>query len=233
VEASEILVYVNGGEAPPAAKLAKKDKGGGGGGGGGGDGDGDEDEEEDDGGGGQDDGDDGTAPAASIGTKSTVRANLYVPHGTLLLGNQAQAAGSFIGRDVIVGTKTDVQLASGWRTPGVVYVPPPGPQLKPAIAGWRSEELPSTPLLSNYPNPFNPSTELQYALSSSGYVRLEVYNALGQRVRVLVDRPQPMGVHGATWDGRDEQGMPVGSGMYFGRLVMGQWVATRRMLLVK
>ncbi|MFH1568438.1 MAG: Ig-like domain-containing protein [Gemmatimonadota bacterium] len=218
-EASDILVYVNGTDGPPAAaKPAKKDTGGG-----------------DQGDSGGDDGDDGDgAPGAvTIGTKSTFQGNLYAPHGTLSLGNQAQAAGSFIGLDVIVGTKTEVLLQSGWCTPGVLYEPPPVPQLKPAVATWGTEDLPPALLLPNYPNPFNPSTALRYALSTSGYVRLEVYNALGQRVRVLVDRPQPMGVHSATWDGRDEGGVPLASGIYFGRLVTRQAVETRRMLLMK
>ena len=84
----------------------------------------------------------------------------------------------------------------------------------------------------NYPNPFNPSTHIPYQLAESGHVRLAVYNSLGQRVRTLVDRPQPSGVHHVTWNGADETGRPVAAGVYFCRMTSAGGRQVRKMVLV-
>ncbi len=90
-----------------------------------------------------------------------------------------------------------------------------------------------TALLGNYPNPFNPSTTLRYGLSEPGQVSLKVYNMLGQLVRTIVDEQQVEGYHEAVWDGRNEIGATVASGIYIYRMAAGNIVETRRMLLVK
>ena len=73
-------------------------------------------------------------------------------------------------------------------------------------------------LMQNYPNPFNPSTTIQYHLNQQGTVNVSVYNLSGQKIRQLVDSNQDPGQHSVSWDGKDEQGITVGSGMYFYRL---------------
>ncbi len=88
-------------------------------------------------------------------------------------------------------------------------------------------------LQQNYPNPFNPTTQIRYELPKSGRVVLSIYNALGQEVRRLVDREQPAGYHLATWNGRDQQGKPVPSGVYHYRLQIGDYVATKKMVMAK
>ena len=65
---------------------------------------------------------------------------------------------------------------------------------------------------ANYPNPFNPSTLIPYHLAASSYVRLEVFNLLGQRIATLVEGEQPAGVHTAVWDATDGSGQAVGAG---------------------
>ncbi len=87
-------------------------------------------------------------------------------------------------------------------------------------------------LLPNRPNPFLTSTDILYTLGSAGPVRLTVYDALGRRVRVLFDGAQASGAHTARWDGRNDAGTDVGSGLYFVRLegVAGQAPTTRRIL---
>ena len=85
----------------------------------------------------------------------------------------------------------------------------------------------------NYPNPFNPTTLIQYALGSDEQVRLSVYNVLGQEVRVLVDGFNNAGSHTVEWNGRNEAGQLVPSGMYFYRIDAGDYSATRSMLLTK
>jgi hypothetical protein len=88
-------------------------------------------------------------------------------------------------------------------------------------------------LLQNYPNPFNPSTEVAFALPSTAHVRLEIFNVLGQRVRRLVDQVLQPGSHVHAWDGRDQNGRELPSGLYLYRLEAGSFVATKKMVLLK
>ncbi|HKK21943.1 MAG TPA: FlgD immunoglobulin-like domain containing protein, partial [candidate division Zixibacteria bacterium] len=88
-------------------------------------------------------------------------------------------------------------------------------------------------LYQNYPNPFNPSTEIGFALPQTANVRLEIFNIMGQRVKLLADRQMEAGVHTILWDGRDAAGNTVASGVYFYRLDAGQYTASRKMLLLK
>lgn len=88
-------------------------------------------------------------------------------------------------------------------------------------------------LSQNYPNPFNPSTEISFALPSAGYVRLKVFNILGQEVQTLVDRQMDAGNHVVTWNGKDSGGNQAASGVYFYRLDADQQRETRKMLLIK
>ena len=85
----------------------------------------------------------------------------------------------------------------------------------------------------NYPNPFNPATIIPYQVPTASWVRLEVFNVLGQRIATLVDEVRSAGVHTAVWDATDAAGRPVGAGVYFYRLhSAGQPTLTRRMVLI-
>ena len=90
-----------------------------------------------------------------------------------------------------------------------------------------------TTLLANYPNPFNSRTQVPYRLAAPGAVRLELYNALGQRVRTLVDQFQAAGEYRVAWDARDGQGTALAGGVYLTRLHYPGGVLTRRLLLLK
>lgn len=94
--------------------------------------------------------------------------------------------------------------------------------------------LPATHRLSqNYPNPFNPETVIGFALSSSEDVTLSIYNTLGQRVKTLVKTNLPAGEHFVIWDGTDESGQRAASGVYLYRLQAGEFVDSRKMMLLK
>lgn len=88
-------------------------------------------------------------------------------------------------------------------------------------------------LSANYPNPFNPSTTIEYNLPTRSQVRVEILNMLGQTVRVLTDAPVSAGLHRVVWDGRTSFGAPVASGIYYYRIVAGDLINARKMILLK
>jgi len=90
-----------------------------------------------------------------------------------------------------------------------------------------------TRLLGNKPNPFNPSTLIQYEIAYGGRVRLRIYDVAGRLVRDLVDAELDAGRHDAVWNGRGQEGIRVASGSYFYRLEAGSETHTGKMVLVK
>jgi hypothetical protein len=88
-------------------------------------------------------------------------------------------------------------------------------------------------LSQNVPNPFNPNTVVEYALPKDAQVNLSVYNVLGQHVKTLVDDMQRAGKQSVSWDGTDNSGSTVASGVYFYKLRAGDFSDTKKMLLLK
>lgn len=88
-------------------------------------------------------------------------------------------------------------------------------------------------LSKNYPNPFNPTTTIEYAIPSSGKVELVVYNMAGQKVRTMVNETKEAGFFKTVWDGRNDRGETVASGLYFYKLVSGKFNKIEKMTLVK
>ena len=89
-------------------------------------------------------------------------------------------------------------------------------------------------LLQNYPNPFNPETKISYQLSKNSNVQLKVYNLLGQEVITLVNKQQNAGNHSVTWNGINETGQQVASGVYYYKLVTdNEFVQTKKLLLLR
>lgn len=88
-------------------------------------------------------------------------------------------------------------------------------------------------LEANYPNPFNPITEIPYTLSSHEKVELNIYDIKGMLVRTLVDGDQAAGYHKSVWDGKNNRGESVNSGLYIAKIIAGDFIATQKMLLVK
>ena len=98
-------------------------------------------------------------------------------------------------------------------------------------------EVQSTPtefaLLQNFPNPFNPETTIGYNLAESADVRLQIYNVVGQVVRTLVAEPQTAGRYQVRWNGMDDRGVPVSSGIYFYQVSAGKFEDVRKLMLLK
>jgi hypothetical protein len=103
-----------------------------------------------------------------------------------------------------------------------------------ALATDNSVVLPrSFTLKQNYPNPFNPSTEIAFSLEQTSTINLTVFNVLGQKVKVLADGSKLAGTHTLSWDGRDEMGAAVSTGLYFYKLTDGNNSVTKKMALMK
>jgi hypothetical protein len=88
-------------------------------------------------------------------------------------------------------------------------------------------------LAQNFPNPFNPETEIMFSVPNPSAVRIQIYNIMGQLVRTLTDTHYPMGVYRIQWNGLSDAGMSVGAGVYIYRMEAPGFVQTRKMLLMK
>jgi hypothetical protein len=109
--------------------------------------------------------------------------------------------------------------------------------ISPKSTSVEQEEGTATPgdfqLLQNHPNPFNSQTTIKYTLSKPCRVSLVMYNVLGQKVRTLVEEYQSPGAKAVSWDGKDEKGHDLSSGIYFYQLKVGEVKEAKRLLLLK
>ncbi|MBK7259942.1 MAG: T9SS type A sorting domain-containing protein [Ignavibacteriae bacterium] len=112
-------------------------------------------------------------------------------------------------------TSTNAVLATKMRTPAVSDVPT------------------EFALQQNYPNPFNPTTTVSCALPAPGEVRIAVFNVLGEQVASLVNGAQEAGYYTVQWNGTDNRGQQVTSGVYFLTMHAGEFTAMKKMMLVK
>ncbi len=88
-------------------------------------------------------------------------------------------------------------------------------------------------LYPNFPNPFNPNTTIAFGLPKSTFVQLDIFNSVGQHIKTLVSSMRPAGIYSEDWNGCDDRGNRVGSGIYFYRLKVEGTVETRKMILLK
>jgi hypothetical protein len=115
------------------------------------------------------------------------------------------------------------------REEGDVPIP-----VKPGDASAAEQSKPTVfNLEQNYPNPFNPETVIKFSLPEDSKVTLRIYNVLGQVVNTLVDQALPAGNHSVIWDGKNEQGTDVASGVYFYRLKATSYESIMKMTLLR
>lgn len=181
------------------------------------------------------------APAAHAGGEALTEGHATAAHSTYRLqsavigaaGAQGSSSGlrcrGTLGQPVMVGASTTAGLDV---RPGFWAVPK-----LPTDVGQDSSESASptqrTALLANFPNPFNPSTTIRYRLREEAPVALTVFNVHGREVRTLIRGTEQAGPHEAVWDGKDNHGLDVGSGLYFYLLRAGDFQDTRKMVLLK
>jgi len=96
------------------------------------------------------------------------------------------------------------------------------------------DQVPSAySLKQNYPNPFNPVTSISYDIPEAATVTLRVYDLLGRDVRTLVNQQQAPGSYIAIWNGTDNSGAEIATGVYIYRLEAGQFISAKKMILLK
>ncbi len=138
-------------------------------------------------------------------------------------GLLASSATAFTDSDVIPGIDYIYILA---------VVKPDGSEVK-SLETRAGIEIAPARLSQNYPNPFNPVTRIGYYVDRDDDVSLRIYDVAGRHVRTLMERQLPPGEYVEIWNGVDEQGDPVASGIYFYRLRIGKTTMTRRMVLIR
>ncbi|NUQ42566.1 MAG: T9SS type A sorting domain-containing protein, partial [Calditrichaceae bacterium] len=138
------------------------------------------------------------------------------------------ALGNFGGEALLEITVTDAGNASASEDIVVTVIPLVG--IAPLAGGEMPREF---ALQQNYPNPFNPETRIKFQLPSAQAVTLTVYNVLGQKVRTLINERLEAGYYEAVWDGLNEQGQTLASGVYLYRMEAGDYRTVRRMVLLK
>jgi hypothetical protein len=126
-----------------------------------------------------------------------------------------------------VRSKTNSEI-SGYSATGNFKV-------KDGITSVEEEEVLPTVfgLEQNYPNPFNPTTTIKFSLPESHFVSIKIYNMLGQEVRTLVNDQRNQGTYNVVWNGKDNYGNQVASGTYIYRISAGDFVSTKKMVLLK
>ena len=155
--------------------------------------------------------------------------SVYVRNTTDEMGNASLEVDAAAEAFLSIEASTEVQNAAGKELYLAVDFSAAWAAAKQAAAVPLANSL-----SQNYPNPFNPETTIRYDLSSDAMVSLTVYNIMGQVVRKLVDgESQAAGQYQAVWDGRNERGASVASGMYFYLLHAGDYVAKRKMVLLR
>ncbi len=160
--------------------------------------------------------------------------------GRVAVVNAIVDAGSVSGEGALVTFTFKVlrEFADNARfeiAQGVVFDPS---QLSNPVVSLGALDVQSTPsefaLHQNFPNPFNPQTNIPYDLAESGDVVLRIYNLLGQEVRTLVSERQPAGRYKVQWAGMDDRGVSVSSGIYFYQVsVAGKFQDAKRLMLLK
>lgn len=130
----------------------------------------------------------------------------------------------------VIGTQRGVMktVYTGFWSPWVTWAVP---------VDWEEDDPSRLPvdfdLHQNYPNPFNLNTVIAYALPKKSDVNIQIYNVLGQKVKTLLDELQTLGYKKIHWNGTDDNDNLVSSGIYFYRIVAGDFVECRKMTLLK
>jgi len=177
----------------------------------------------------------GAAVAGGYGYNyAYAEALLYQSRGQQTIG-ETVAAALYQHQAAALGAGQDVSYGSWvyWFTERMRFIGDPALRIDGDVTAVPLASPAAFLLAQNRPNPFRAATTIHFTLPSECRVQLAIYSATGRRVARLLNGPRAAGLHTLTWDGRDAQGRPCASGIYFCRLEAGSWKETRRMALVK
>jgi len=182
----------------------------------------------------------GTGPLATLGKSVFAGAGsgllISLDEGTNWT-DASQGLGDAIIKTFLVTGQTggsEEQVLFAGTTSGVWKRPVAGMIPTTTSMEGSTGQLPTTHILEqNYPNPFNPETRIKFSLATMHATHLDIFNILGQHVRLLVSEQLPAGQHELVWDGRDNNGRHVASGVYLYRIMAGSFLSVKRMMLVK
>ncbi len=173
----------------------------------------------------------------SQGSSTYLNSILTCNIGTLAPGAEAlislvtevDSFGTIINYANVTSSSTDMNLANNIAVDTTV-----SQNIQTSIGDNSNNTLPDKfELAQNYPNPFNPSTSISFALPTKSNVEIMIYNALGQSVKRLVNQELSAGIHSVSWDGKNDNGKAVSSGMYLYKIIANDFVSSKKMLLLK
>jgi len=156
--------------------------------------------------------------------------NLDISSGTLPAGGSQLITMNFDASDIDEGIHTGIIVIScdSWDTKTIQVA------LNVETVGETGDYLiPALELKGNYPNPFNPETDILFQIADNENIKLSIYNLKGQLVRTVFDSYLPAGHHSITWNGCDNYGKQVGSGVYFYKLSTNKISKVKKMILLK
>jgi hypothetical protein len=141
----------------------------------------------------------------------------------------------FTGDSIIVTNQVEpLPLTAGeLRLYTSVRLPLPEPDLLTDVDVVKEGVVEEFYLEQNYPNPFNPSTDITFSIKERGAVTLKIYDVLGREVKTLINEEKGNGIYQVRWNGDNNSGSLVSSGVYFFRLESGSLIQTRKMLMIK
>jgi hypothetical protein len=157
-------------------------------------------------------------------------ASLTVPEASLQMLHYDTALIPPAWVDVTADLDTDANQICGWTDHLSPFVVGAG-----SVTAVQDKPIPNRfALHANVPNPFNPITTVSYDVpAAGGHVNIAIFDVAGRRVRTLVDEQRPAGVFSVEWKGEDDRGRQVASGVYFYRMRAGEFVETKKMVLLK
>jgi len=170
-------------------------------------------------------------------TSGTKIATLYAPGAWAINNIGISPSGELFLADQTVldpgvriyDTSDDTEITSGTMSTGL-----PPYHISFSLPDMTGSDIPAFAGLGDiYPNPFNPSTTIEYSVAAAGRIRLEIYDAAGKKVRTLIDRFCGPGSYRSSWDGNNAAGRPAGSGVYFLRYSSGVSACTKKLVLLR
>ncbi|MCL4708988.1 T9SS type A sorting domain-containing protein [bacterium] len=172
--------------------------------------------------------------AMKLGREAYLLGSFNAPNALVTLEKNSQLRGAICAKELLVERDClFLHHDSPGSLPGPGDLPKSSSDDDEQQATSNEQPVTSYQLAQNYPNPFNPSTKISFALPEASEVTLAIYNNSGQLVRMLISGQKAAGRHSVVWDAKDGRGATVASGVYLYMLKAGNFVAQRKLVLMK